>query len=154
MYLRAQRAQYNMQKLRAFMSAKSERESDTFASSILVGFPKVNLVSIPAGILALVSVFLPWWGLDGSAFGVAASVRWSLWGRPYLGDPSSSQAIAQATQTMGLLNVVACLPCLSSSSTFLVTFSCFPNTPTSRSVLRHFKSVGCCSLVSQWISSS
>ncbi len=88
------------------MSAKSQCESVTLTSSILVGFPKVNLASILAGILALVSVFLPWWGLDGSAFGTTASIRWSLWGRPYLGDPSSSQAIAQATQTMGLLNVV------------------------------------------------
>jgi hypothetical protein len=105
------------------MSAKSQCESDTLTSSILVGFPKVNLVSILAGILALVSVFLPWWGLDGSAFGVAASVRWSLWGRPYLGDPSSSQAIAQATWTMGLVNVmVLVLVFVTAAITFLGSF--------------------------------
>jgi hypothetical protein len=56
--------------------------------------------------MILISVFLTWWGISGSAYGFTASVNWSLWGQPYLGDPSSSQAIAQAEHTMGLLNVM------------------------------------------------
>ena len=76
-------------------------------SKILVDFPKVNLVSILAGALALISVFLPWWGMDGTAFGFSGSVvRWSLWSRPFVGDTSSSQALADAAQTMGLLSIL------------------------------------------------
>ena len=69
-------------------------------------FPRVNLASILAGALALISVFLPWWGLTGSGFGFSASVLWSLWGQPYMGDTSSSPAVAQAAHTMGLLNLI------------------------------------------------
>jgi hypothetical protein len=77
------------------------------ASKVLVDFPKVNLVSILAGALALISVFLPWWGIDGTAFGFSGSIiRWSLWSRPYVGDTSSSLALAEASQTMGLLSIM------------------------------------------------
>ena len=76
------------------------------ASRVLADFPKVNLVSILAGTLALISVFLPWWGITGQAFGFSASVSWSLWGRPYLGYTSASPAVAQANQTMGLFDVL------------------------------------------------
>jgi len=79
------------------------------ASNFLVDFPKVNLVSILAGTMVLISVFLPWWGVDGTAFGFSGSiVRWSLWSAPSLGDSSSSltPAQAQTIQTMGLLSVL------------------------------------------------
>ena len=77
------------------------------ASSLLADFPKVNLVSVLAGALALVSVFLPWWGMDGTAFGFSGSiVRWSLWSRPYVGDTSSSAAVANAAQGMGILSIM------------------------------------------------
>jgi len=75
------------------------------ASKVLVEFPRVNLVSILAGALALISVFLPWWGLTGSAFGLTASVTWSLWNSPFLGD-TSVPANAQAAQQMGQVNVL------------------------------------------------
>jgi len=81
------------------------RERSGLASKVLAEFPRVNLISILAGTLALISVFLPWWGIDGSAYGFSASLNWSLWGRPYIGDPTSSTAVAQATQTMGMFNV-------------------------------------------------
>lgn len=76
------------------------------ASQVLAQFPRVNLISILAGTVALISVFLPWWGIDGSAYSFSASIYWSLWGRPYLGDPSSSTAVARATATMGMFNVL------------------------------------------------
>ena len=76
------------------------------ASKVLVSFPRVNLVLILGGALALIGVFLPWWGIDGSAYGFTASVNWSLWGQPYMGDISSSPVLAQAARTMGLLNVM------------------------------------------------
>ena len=75
------------------------------ASKVLIDFPRVNLVSILAGALALISVFLPWWGVSGSAFGLTASVTWSLWNQPFLGDPSVP-ANAQAAQQMGQFNIV------------------------------------------------
>jgi hypothetical protein len=72
---------------------------------VLASFPRVNLVSILGGTMTLISVFLTWWGISGSAFGFSESVNWSLWGQPFMGDPTSSQAIAQAEYTMGLFNV-------------------------------------------------
>ncbi|SRR6266571_3003035 len=58
--------------------------------------------------MVLISVFLPWWGVDGTAFGFSGSiVRWSLWSQPFVGDTSSmSLPQAQAVQTMGLLSVL------------------------------------------------
>jgi len=77
------------------------------ASKVLADFPKVNLVSILAGALALISVFLPWWGMDGTAFGFSGSIiRWSLWSRPFVGDTSSSPALAEAAQTMAVLSIL------------------------------------------------
>jgi Amastin surface glycoprotein/zinc-ribbon domain len=77
------------------------------ASKVLADFPKVNLVSILAGAIALISIFLPWWGMDGTAFGFSGSIiRWSLWSRPFVGDTSSSQALAEAAQTMGVLSIL------------------------------------------------
>ncbi|HWY27819.1 MAG TPA: zinc ribbon domain-containing protein [Candidatus Sulfotelmatobacter sp.] len=78
------------------------------ATNILANFPKVNLVSILAGTLVLISVFLPWWGVDGTAFGFSGSiVSWSLWSQPFAGDTSSmTLAQANAVHTMGLLSVL------------------------------------------------
>jgi hypothetical protein len=45
-------------------------------------FPKMNLISLLAGALALASVFLPWWGMDASGFGSTISPRWTLWNAP------------------------------------------------------------------------
>ncbi len=73
--------------------------------------------------MTLISVFLTWWGISGSAYGFTASVNWSLWGQPYLGDPSSSQAIAQAEYTMGLLNVmILALVFITAALAFLGSF--------------------------------
>ena len=57
--------------------------------------------------MALISVFMPWWGADGTAFGFSGSIlRWSLWSRPYVGDTSSAPALAEAAQMMGLLSLL------------------------------------------------
>lgn len=100
---------------------------DTLASNILVGFPKVNLVSILAGTLVLISVFLPWWGVDGTAFGFSGSiVKWSLWSQPYTGDTGSSLTLAQAQaiQTMGLLSVLVWgLALITAAIAFLGSFA-------------------------------
>jgi len=94
------------------------------ASKVLVGFPKVNLISILAGTLVIISLFLPWWGLDGSFQGFSASIRWSLWGQPYLGDPSSSTSIAQAGLTMGQFNItVLAVAFVSAAIAFLGSFA-------------------------------
>ncbi len=47
-----------------------------------VNFPRINLISLLAGALALASVFLPWWGIDASGFGSSVSSRWTLWNGP------------------------------------------------------------------------
>jgi hypothetical protein len=92
-------------------------------SKVLTSFPRVNLISILAGTMALISVFLPWWGISGSAYGFSASVNWSLWGQPYIGDPSSSAAIAKATMTMGVFNVmVLALVFITAALAFLGSF--------------------------------
>lgn len=76
------------------------------ASSAFASFPKVNLISIVAGTLVLISVFLPWWGVDGTALGFSGSiVSWSLWSQPYTGDTGFS-GNAQAFQMMGLFSVL------------------------------------------------
>lgn len=94
------------------------------ASKVLLSFPKVNLISILAGTLALISVFLPWWGVDGSAFGFTASIQWSLWGEPYLGDNSSSATLAQAARVMGLLNIlVMAVVLITAAFAFLGSFA-------------------------------
>src|SRR5205807_5683922 len=38
-----------------------EKRPGPVLAKVLADFPKVNLVSILAGALALISVFLPWW---------------------------------------------------------------------------------------------
>src|SRR5689334_9792194 len=95
--------EYIKDKKEAHCSSSVLERSD-LASKVLAEFPRVNLISILAGTLAFISVFLPWWGIDGSAYGFSASLNWSLWGRPYIGDPTSSTAVARATQTMGMFN--------------------------------------------------
>jgi len=76
------------------------------ASNAFASFPKVNLVSILAGTLVLISVFVPWWGVDGTALGFSGSiVSWSLWSQPYTGDTGFT-ANAQAAQMMGLFSVL------------------------------------------------
>ena len=94
------------------------------ARSILVDFPKVNLISILAGTLILISVFLPWWGVDGTAFGFSGSiVSWSLWSQPYTGDTGFS-ANAQTAQAMGLLSVlVLALALITAAIAFLGSFA-------------------------------
>src|SRR5437867_1281412 len=47
-----------------------------------VNFPRINLISLLAGALALASVFLPWWGIDASGFGSSVFSRWTLWNGP------------------------------------------------------------------------
>ncbi len=96
----------------------------SLANKALIAFPKVNLISILAGTLAIISVFLPWWGLDGSAFGFTASIQWSLWGEPYLGDTTSSPTLAQAARMMGLLNIlVMAIVLITAAFAFLGSFA-------------------------------
>src|SRR3989442_10023729 len=94
------------------------------ASKVLLSFPKVNLISILAGTMILISVFLPWWGVDGTAFGFSGSiVSWSLWSQPYTGDTGFS-ANAQAAQAMGLLSVlVLALALITAAIAFLGSFA-------------------------------
>lgn len=74
------------------------------ASRLPADFPKVNLASALAGVLAIVSVSLPWWGMDSSYLFSTGSVRWYLWGPPFIGGVIGSPAAAQANSTMGLIN--------------------------------------------------
>src|SRR5438132_7550885 len=56
--------------------------------------------------MILISVFLPWWGVDGTALGFSGSiVSWSLWSQPYTG-VTGFPANAQIFQTMGLLSLL------------------------------------------------
>lgn len=44
--------------------------------------PRVNFLGIIAGILALVSILLPWWGITASGFGSTTSSMWGFFGGP------------------------------------------------------------------------
>ncbi len=94
------------------------------ASCTFASFPKVNLVSILAGTLILISVFLPWWGVDGTALGFSGSiVSWSLWSQPYTGDTGFS-ANVPAVQAMGLLSVLVLgLALITAAIAFLGSFA-------------------------------
>lgn len=72
-------------------------------------FPRINFVALLAGVLALVSIFLYWWGLDFtiSAFGGATeSFRWSLWSGPStvsVNQATSAQTITTYSPIIGVL---------------------------------------------------
>ena len=44
--------------------------------------PRVNFFGIIAGVLALVSIILPWWGITATGFGSATSSMWGFFGGP------------------------------------------------------------------------
>jgi hypothetical protein len=90
------------------------------SNSKSVEFPKVNLVSILAGAMCLISVFLPWWGLDGSVFGFSASIRWSLWTQPNFGGSTTSAPQAQAFQTLGWASAIVMILVLVSAAVALL----------------------------------
>lgn len=45
-------------------------------------FPRVNFLGVIAGVLALVSVILPWWGITATGFGSTTSSMWGFFGAP------------------------------------------------------------------------
>ncbi len=44
--------------------------------------PRVNFLGVIAGILALVSLLLPWWGITTTGFGSSTSSMWGFFGGP------------------------------------------------------------------------
>jgi hypothetical protein len=87
-----------------------------------VNFPRINLISILAGALALASLFLPWWGIDASGFGSSVSPRWTLWNGPSMDSifRGSAQAYPILTSTspiIGALVVISALLALAGSFT-------------------------------------
>jgi hypothetical protein len=85
-----------------------------------VNFPRINLISLLAGALALASLFLPWWGLDASGFGSSVSPRWTLWNGPSMDSifRSSTQpypTLTSASPIIGALVVISALLSLAGS---------------------------------------
>lgn len=77
-------------------------------------FPKINLISILAGALALASVFLPWWGMDASGFGTTVSPRWSLWNAPssdtiFRGSSQQYSPLATYGPVIGAIVIISAL---------------------------------------------
>ena len=77
-------------------------------------FPKINLISLLAGALALASVFLPWWGMDASGFGTTVSPRWTLWNAPstdtiFRGSSQQYSAIATYGPVIGAIVIISAL---------------------------------------------
>jgi len=50
--------------------------------SLTTTLPRVNFLAVIAGILALVSILFPWWGITATGFGSSASSMWGLFGGP------------------------------------------------------------------------
>ncbi|HVH15646.1 MAG TPA: hypothetical protein VNA15_08020 [Candidatus Angelobacter sp.] len=44
--------------------------------------PRVNFLGVIAGVLALVSIILPWWGITATGFSSATSSMWGFFGAP------------------------------------------------------------------------
>lgn len=44
--------------------------------------PRVNFLGVIAGILALISIILPWWGITATGFGSTTSSMWGFFGGP------------------------------------------------------------------------
>ena len=44
--------------------------------------PRANFLGVVAGILALVSILFPWWGITATGFGSTSSSMWGLFGGP------------------------------------------------------------------------
>lgn len=44
--------------------------------------PRANFLGVIAGILALVSILFPWWGITATGFGSSTSSMWGLFGGP------------------------------------------------------------------------
>jgi small neutral amino acid transporter SnatA (MarC family) len=85
-----------------------------------VNFPRINLISLLAGALALASVFLPWWGVDASGFGSFVSPRWTLWNGPstdsiFRGSTQPYPTLTSASPIIGALVVISALLALAGS---------------------------------------
>ena len=88
-----------------------------------VSFPRINLISLLAGALALASVFLPWWGIDASGFGSIVSPRWTLWNGPsidsiFRGSTQPYSTLTSASPIIGALVVISALLALAGSFTW------------------------------------
>jgi hypothetical protein len=82
--------------------------------------PKINLISLLAGALALASVFLPWWGMDASGFGSTISPRWTLWNAPnsdsiFRGSSQQYSALATYGPVIGAIVIISALLALAGS---------------------------------------
>jgi len=51
-------------------------------NSLTTPLPRVNFLAVIAGILALVSILFPWWGITATGFGGSTSSMWGLFGGP------------------------------------------------------------------------
>ena len=51
-------------------------------NSLAATLPRVNFLAVIAGILALVSILFPWWGITATGFGSSTSSMWGLFGSP------------------------------------------------------------------------
>jgi len=49
---------------------------------LITKVPGVNFLGVIAGILALVSILLPWWGITTTGFGSTTSSTWGFFGGP------------------------------------------------------------------------
>src|SRR2546428_12979777 len=88
-----------------------------------VNSPRINLISLLAGALALASLFLPWWGLDASGFGSSVSPRWTLWNGPstdsiFRGSTQPYSTLTSASPIIGALVVISALLALTGSFTW------------------------------------
>ena len=77
-------------------------------------FPKINLITLLSGALALASIFLPWWGIDASGFGTTVSPRWTLWNAPssdtmFRGSSQQYSPLATYGPVIGAIVIISAL---------------------------------------------
>lgn len=71
---------------------------------------KVNIPGIAASILALVSIFLPWWGITATGFGITTTIMYGFFGPPNTtGQPVTSNFTATMTTYTPIILALALL---------------------------------------------
>src|SRR2546429_9531494 len=89
--------------------------------SLTTTLPRVNFLGVIAGIVALVSIPLPWWGITATGFGSSTSSMWGFFGGPsHNPDINNASGFSNTIKTYSPIILALVL-----LSTVLVIAACF-----------------------------
>jgi len=90
--------------------------------------PRVNFPAVIGGILALVSILFPWWGVTATGFGSSTSSMWGLFGGPS-DNPGINNASSFSNTITTYTPIVLVLVLLSTASSDCRKFHTTPQSP-------------------------